>query len=169
MEAHTWGWLVFGEALWYSPLLYVLSAKCVRNKQAKFGWYRNSRLYELEWQNSLIKVFFTECRCRLTGRGTWNSTWSPCAFSEVSTLYYYETGCWLGWSGPYSLTGAGRLVNSSLKKSCVYMLHFFLLGQCTTPLFPTVGCFCWCWLPTESISTVPLAKKHKKTSITGLL
>lgn len=58
-------------------------------------------------------------------------------------LYYYEVGCWLVWSGAYSLTGAKILVNSSLKKGlCLpYMQLLFLLGGCTTPLFPTQAVF----------------------------
>lgn len=58
-------------------------------------------------------------------------------------LYYYEVGCWLVWSGAYSLTGAKILVNSSLKKVLCppYMQLLFLLGGCTTPLFPTQAVF----------------------------
>lgn len=85
-------------------------------------------------------------------------TWSPCVISQGESTLLVRGRMLI--RPVWSRTGAGRLVNSSLKKTALCLVcvqHFFQLGGCTTPLFPHSGCFCRCWLPTEDLSTVALS------------
>lgn len=68
-------------------------------------------------------------------------------FHKVRPLYY-EAACWLGCTGARFLTGAGHLVNSSLKTSSFCRLRAQRLSS------PLTCCFCQCCLPTHTVSTV---------------